>query len=214
MDRRRGLVAALWLIPLVGLAGCHLMGGSASDLGAGRGRVDRTYPASLKHSTRAMIVALDDLRVTPEGGSVRAMTAVSDMGKRGWEGQTNAEFFPENETFHDLFDAHQLNAVGVPTAFFNPVQVSYKGQTAEGKAVNVIVRSQPPDAATTLVMVRVGRDGDEAWGRTFLDKVNAHLEAKGQLQPAAAASNAPPATPPPAGTTPAAADSALPPLPQ
>jgi len=175
MDRLRGMVAWIALLGFVGLAGCHLTGALPVDLGEGHGRVDRTYSASLGNSVRATIEALDELGVHPKGLSVRAMEAVSDIGKPGWKAETNAEYFPDDQSFHDLFDKHQLSVAGAESSPFNPVLVTYKGETPDGRAISVVVRAQPPDASQTMIMTRVDRDGDGVWGRKLLDQVGERL---------------------------------------
>jgi len=194
MRRLCGKGGLITLTLLVGGVGCHLTGALPVDLGEGHGRVDRTYSASLGNSVRATIEALDELGVHPKGLSVRAMEAVSDIGKPGWKAETNAEYFPDDQSFHDLFDKHQLSVAGAEPSPFNPVLVTYQGETPDGRAISVVVRAQPPDASQTMIMTRVGRDGDGVWGRKLLDQVGERLN----LLP-----------PPPAGT--ASAD--LPPLP-
>ena len=191
MVRRLNRAAALVLIVTTGLVGCHLTGGMPADLGTGHGRVDRTFAAPLSRSVRATIDALDELNVHPKGLSVRAMEAVSDIGKPGWAAETNAEFFPDDQSFHELFDDHVLNVKGAQPVPFNPVLVTYKGETEDGRPVSVVVRAQPPDATRTMVMVRVGRDGDEANGRKLLDQVTGRMPGT-DVPP----SDNPPASPP------------------
>ena len=176
MHRSRGMDAWIALSMLVGVAGCHLTGGLSANLGEGHGRVDRTFSTGLGQSVRAMIDALDDLKVSPKDMSVRAIDAVSEVGKPGWASATNAEYFPDNQAFRDLFDKHKLSVEGAEPTPFNPAQVTYRGETEDGRSVNVIVRSQPPDASQTLIMARVGRNGDEAWSRKLLDRVAERLK--------------------------------------
>ena len=194
---RRAAVGAL--VGLIGLAGCHLTGGKLGDIGEGHGRVDRTFAAPLGRSTRAMIDALDELDVHPKGLSVRAMDSVSDIGKPGWASETNAEFFPDDLAFHELFDEHRLNIKGgtepVP---FNPVLVTYTGETADGRLVSVMVRAQPPDASQTLIMTRIGRSGDEPGSRKLLDRIAERMPGTAVTAPALKAA-------PPAATGPASA---------
>lgn len=200
----------LQIIPIVvvaGLAGCHLTGagegGMPADLEAGRGRVEKTYTASLGQSVRATLDALDELDVKPLDGTIRANESASQLGKAKWVGQTNAEYLPDDSSFHDLFERQRLSVAGSDPIPFAPILMAYKGEIKPGQAVIVIVRSVPPDARQTQVMTRVGRDGDEAWSRQFLDKVSAHLPQPAATVVGAAAS--------PGTTPPALAD--LPPLP-
>lgn len=182
--RRPSPARVLALFLAVGLAGCHLPGGLPMELGPGRGRVDRTYPASLSHSVRATIAALDDLGVHPKGLIVRAIDASSDIGKPGWKDETNAEYLPDNQSYRDLFDLHRMSGTSEESIPFNPVLITYQGETAEGQAVHVVVRSEPPDASKTLIMTRVGRDGDEGWSGKLLDRVADHLKEKAPALPA------------------------------
>ena len=191
MHRLHGPAAWIALSVLLGAAGCHLTGGLPSTLSDGHGRVDRAYKASLARSVRAVISTLDDLKVKPKDLAIRAIDAVSDQGPPGWAAATNSDYFPDNESFHDLFDKHRLNVAGAEPTPFNPVQVTYKGETEDGRSVAIIVRSQPPDASETLIMTRVGREGDDAWSRKFLDLVTERLP--GSTKPAADALPALPA---------------------
>ncbi len=175
MQRSHGTAAWIALSLLLGAAGCHLTGGLPVDLPEGHGRVDRTYSASLGHSVRAAIDSLDELKVRPKHASVRAIDAVSDVGEPGWAAETNAEYFPDNQAFRDLFDKHKLSINGAEPTRFNPALVNYKGETEDGRSVVVIVRAQPPDASQTLVMTRVGHNGDEAWSRKLLDRITERL---------------------------------------
>jgi len=171
----RGMDAWIALSMLVGVAGCHLTGGLPANLGEGHGRVDRSFSTGLSQSVRATIDALDDLKVSPKDLSVRAIDAVSEVGKPGWVSATNAEYFPDNQAFRDLFDKHKLSVEGAEPTPFNPVQLTYRGETEDGRSVSVIVRSQPPDASQTLLMTRVGRGGDEALSRKLLDRIAERL---------------------------------------
>ena len=181
MDRLRGLVASLALSLLVG---CHLTGDLPVDLGEGHGRVDRTFTASLPNSVRATLGALDDLEIHPKGGTVRANDAVSNLGKPGWATATNDDFFPDNEAFHDLFDAQRLSVKGADPIPFAPILMAYKGETGDGRAVSVVVRSQPPEALRTQVMARIGREGDAALCQQLLDRIAERLNAMPTPQPA------------------------------
>ena len=167
--------AALVLVVTFAVAGCHLTGGSPADLGPGRGRVDRTFPVSLANSVRGMIDTLDDLQVRPKNITIRANEAASNLGKPAWNAQTNSEYFPDDASFHDLFDAQRLTVKGAEPVPFAPILMSYQGETEDGLAVNIVVRSQPPDAAQTMIMARVGHDGDEALARQIIDKVATRL---------------------------------------
>ncbi len=180
------------ILVLLGLAGCHLTGPKSSepggklpaDLGEGHGRVDKTYTASLGQSIRATLDVLDELNVKPLDGSIRANDAASPLGKQKWVGQSNAEYLPDDVSFHDLFDRQRLNLPSGETTGFAPILMAYKGEIQDGKSVMVIIRSQPPDATRTQIMARVGRDGDEAWSRSFFDKITAHLPQAAPAPPA------------------------------
>ncbi len=181
MHRLRGMAAWLVLSITVGAAGCHLTGALPVDLPEGHGRVDRTYSSSLSQSVRAAIDSLDDLKVRPKHASVRAIDAVSDVGEAGWAEQTNAEYFPDNAAYRDLFDKHKMSLEGSEPIRFNPALVTYRGETQDGRSVSVIVRSQPPDASQTLVMTKVGHGGDEAWSRKLLDRIAERLKASAAI---------------------------------
>ena len=161
------------IVALVGVVGCHLTGegGLPADLGPGRGRVERTFNANLGQSVRATLAALDELDAKPVNGIVRANDAASVLGKPKWIGQTNVEYLPDDESFVDLFYRQRLNVKGQEPSLFAPLLVAYKGELAGGKSVVVIVRSVPPDATKTVIMSRVGNNGDEAWSAKFLDTV-------------------------------------------
>lgn len=196
------------LVLAVGIVGCHLPGNMPVELSPGRGRVDRTFTASLGNSVQAAVGALDDLGIHPKEASVRAVDAVSNIGPPGWESETNAEYIPDDAAFRNLFDQHLLVVAGQEPSRFNPVLVTYKGVTVDGESVTVIVRAQPPDATQTMVMTRVGRSGDEVAGRKIIDRIEARLKEatpKPVGDPAAAPAPGSPAASP--------ADPALPALP-
>ena len=161
------------IVALVGVVGCHLTGegGLPADLGPGRGRVERTFTANLGQSVRATLAALDELDVKPVNGIIRANDAASVLGKPKWAGQTNSEYLADDESFEDLFYRQRLNVKGQEPSLFAPLLLAYKGELPGGKSVVVIVRSVPPDATKTVIMARVGNDGDEVWGAKFLDTI-------------------------------------------
>ena len=161
------------IVALLGVAGCHIMGegGLPADLGLGRGRVEQTFTANLGESVRATLAALDEMDVKPVNGIVRANDAASVLGKQKWVGQTNVEYLPDDESFADLFYRQRLNVANQSPSVFAPLLMAYKGQLPGGRSVVVIVRSIPPDATNTVIMTRVGNDGDEAWSRKFLGTV-------------------------------------------
>ena len=176
MPRLNRVIVALVLAVPPGLVGCHLTRATPADLGPGRGRVDRTFSASLANSVRAAIDALDDLEVHPKNITIRANESASDIGEPGWDAQTNSEYFPDDASFHDLFDAQRLTVAGSDPVPFAPILMSYRGVTADGLAVNIIVRSQPPDARQTIVMARVGREGDEDLAKKLVDRIDERLK--------------------------------------
>ncbi len=170
------------VVALVLLAGCHTMPGKSMpvDLGAGWGRVDRSFAGALGPVCRATLRALDDQVVHPTAISFRSMT-VGQTEQASVEVEppmppTNAEFL-DGKLFGTEFFAghHAMAAANIP---FDPVLMTYKGETVDGRKVVVIVRSSRFDAerdASTDVMARIGHTGDEHWTRTLLDKVAAHL---------------------------------------
>ena len=161
------------IFALVGLVGCHLTreAGLPADLGPGRGRVEQTFPADLGLAVRASLAALDQMDAKPVNGIVRANDAATVIGKPKWAGQTNEEYLPDDESFADLFYRQRLNVKGQEPSVFAPILLAYKGEVAGGKSVVVIIRSVPPDATKSVIMTRVGNDGDEAWSKKFLDTV-------------------------------------------
>ena len=183
-----GLPRMVPIAALILLAGCHLTSqdGLPADLGVGRGRVDRQYVAGLGQAVRATLTVLDELEVRPVNGIIRSNDGASVLGKAKWAGQTNSEYLPDDASFHDLFDRQRLTVANAEPVPFPPLLLAYKGELKGGRSVVVIVRSQPPDAKQTLIMARVGRDGDEAWGKQFLDMVATRLPQPAQ-PPAAAA---------------------------
>lgn len=169
------------LVALVVLAGCHTMPGVLPvDLGAGWGRVDRSFAGGLGPVCRATLRALDDQVVHPTALSFRSVgegqneQAAVDVAAP--LPPTNAEFLDGKLFGAEFFTGHhKIAGTNVP---FDPVLMTYKGETVDGRKVVVIVRSARLDAerdASTVVMARVGHTGDAVWGRTFLDKVAGHL---------------------------------------
>ena len=170
------------MLLLVGLLGCHTVPGKVMpvDLGAGRGRADRTFAGGLGPVCRATLRALDDQVVHPTAISFRSM-AEGQTGQASVEVEppmppTNAEFLDGKLFGVEFFAGHRAMAdANFP---FDPVLMTYKGETVDGRKVVVIVRSGRLDARRdggTVVMARIGHAGDEFWGRTLLDKVAGHL---------------------------------------
>ena len=211
MRRLRGKVAWIALVLLAGGAGCHLTGGVPADLGEGHGRVDRTFATNLGTAIQATLGALDDLEVRPKGGTVRANDAVSDLGKPGWASATNTEFFRDDQSYRDLFERQLLSIKGADPIHFAPILMTYKGEAKDGRVVSVVIRSQPPDATQTLIMTRLGRDGDEAWSQQLLGRVGDRLNLLPQQAPNPAATPTAPTAAPAVPASPA--DPSLPALP-
>ena len=205
---------AVALVLAIGVMGCHLTGGLPVELSSGHGRVDRTFTASLGNSVQAAVSALDDLGVHPKEASVRAVDAVSDIGAPGWPTQTNAEYIPDDQAFRNLFDQHLLAVPNSEPTRFNPILVTYKGETVDGQTVTVIVRAQPPDASQTMVMTRVGRS-DEVAGKKLIVRIAERLKEQTKAAPAPTPATPDAAAPaPPAAAETTAAPAGLPPLPQ
>lgn len=217
MLRRRSFAPILLL--LAGLAGCHLTGGMPVDLDPGRGRVDRTFIVGLGRAVRATLDALDDLEVAPKALTIRANDSASEQGGPKWQGQSNAEFLPDDASFRDLFEFQRMNVEGQGPIPFAPILVSYKGELRDGRDVVVVVRSLPPEARETRIMARIGRNGDEALGRKLIDDIAERLDRLPKSPDAQAASPAvttgstAPVTTGSGSVTPATAPADLPPLP-
>ena len=194
----RPTIGAALLLSLA-LAGCHsTLGTSPVDLGPGRGRVDRSFPVGLLPTTRALLESLDELGVRPRAMTFR--TIGSDPSEQAVIRvspipATNAEILT-GKLFTDLLAARPNDRARVggrgASIPCDPVLLSYKGAAGDGRDVVVIARSEELDIrrdAGTLVMARVGPNGDETWGGALLDKVAARLPG-------------PPAGPPPATPAP------------
>ena len=173
--------AVAWCMA-VALGGCHTLPFlTSADLGSGRGRVDRSFPAGLRTTTLATITALSGLGVRP--------TALSFTSVTGDPAQQSAVVVtPLPETTAELLDGKLFKEIlfnqkmigpadqSIP---FHPVMMTFKGQGHDGRHLVVIVQSRRFEAADdkeTLVTVRVGPLGDHAWSQDLLDKVAARIE--------------------------------------
>ena len=188
------------LILGLALAGCRsTIGTDFVDLGPGQGRVDRSFPVGLNPTIRATLATLDDLGVRPRALTLRTMgTEPTDQAALRVTPipATNAEIL-DGKLFHDLLATRATDRVRVggqaASIPGDPVLLSYKGTTADGREVVVIARAEELDIrrdSGTHVMARVGAAGDETWGGAFLDKVAGRLPG-----PPARPMPAPPAPP-------------------
>ena len=204
-------MGALALALVAGAAGCHTMtrlgaeeptrpatdpasatapasSTSATPGGPGHGRVDRAYPFAIRPTTRAVLAALDELKVEPKHLTIRS--GIEDprgqAAVRVEPEATNLAMLPDGERADAMFVRHQMLVPGGEPAPFYPIYASYEGKAADGRAVVVTVASKRGDESDNLVTARVGHRADEAWGRSFLDKVAAHLadEAPAPAAPA------------------------------
>ena len=212
-------MGALALALVAGGAGCHTVtrlgaedptapastatsAASATPGGPGHGRVDRAYPFAIRPTTRAVLAALDDLKVQPRHLTIRS--GIEDprgqAAIRVEAEATNVAMLPSGERSDAMFVRHQMEVPGAEPAPFYPIYAAYEGKAADGRAVVVTVASKRGDEADNLVTARVGHRADEAWGRSFLDRVAAHLaaEAQADVQPAESAAAAPAPSPAPA----------------
>ena len=174
---RLGMFAGL----AVALAGCHtvLHGPKPASFGSGHGRVDRPVPAGIGPALRATMATLDEQGVHPTQLVIHSL--VEEAGHPGAVGiepeATNAAMVPTGTRFDDLFSRHQVATPDGKPAPFVPRLVTYAGATADKQTVLVTIAARRNDESNSLVTVRVGRTGDDAWSRAFLDRVGARTGA-------------------------------------
>ena len=181
--------AALTLIGLIGLAGCHAVPKTyrASDLKPGHGRVDRPLPVAIGPALRVSMAVLDEQGVQPKQLLIQSLAeGPGQPGALGIEPEaSNTAMVPTGAKFDDLFLRHQVSKPDGSPVSFVPRFVTYTGATAEGRSVLVTIATRRDDEATNLLTVRVGANGDDAWSQTFLNKVGARVGGgNGQVAPA------------------------------
>ena len=181
--------AALVMIGLVGLAGCHAVPKAyrPGDLKPGHGRVDRPVPVAIGPALRATMDVLDEQKVEPKQLVIQSLAeGPGQPGALGIEPEaSNAAMVPTGAKFDDLFRHHQVSKPDGSPVPFVPRFVTYTGATAEGRSVLVTIATRRDDEANNLITVRVGANGDAAWSQTFLDQVSARVGGgDGQVAPA------------------------------
>ena len=166
---------------VVGLAGCHLVSSPIRDYyGPGLGRVDQSFPATIRPTLVATLGALDDVGVRPVKMTIQNLSDApqNQVGLEIEPTPTNAGMLPPGERSDDIFVRHQLKVTGAQPEPFLPFFVTYRGKAADGRTVYVTIATKRGDEADNQVTVRIGSRVDEAWCRAFLAKLAARIEPK------------------------------------